>query len=1129
MRMILALKQQSSNANNVFDSTIGTDSSAGGKTPSEKNQTKSNNDFPTFGKEVDSSSLDINLGATSNPDPSKALPATQEGTTSTAQSDTAATVGSTQTESSTSSTGLRGIDGNPISTTNTETAQTSTPMQPSVAVDKPFDIGNLDPMWWWLLVPVILVPLLLFRFVMGTSSSYELSKYKYRGPSVQDPEAPNVRGRFKKRPSSHDAILSNDSSPTNDSVVSVENSSEVSDPDDDLSFLDEVEDQVFLDTPPSPVGKDLTDDSQTELSASLSGETDVESEKADSAPNLTVSNFSPESKTVNDQVDDSDVDFDFFMDDDDAQSDEVANSGTTEPSEENEDQFVEANANPDDAVMDSATEDSQFSTIEPASEHSNDAMADDDDELDLFGDDSGEEFTFEDDDELAVPAIAASGDNSDKPLVDAAAEIADSEEVAIEPEPEHSMVVADNGDDELDLFDDSDDEFTFEDDDEEVPAIAASSDSSDEPSVQAAEEIADSDDAEMEPVEESADHTMETVVAATASAAVVAAGAGKGGSWMKRLFGGRKAKQRAVKQEEVDESAISATAVTTLEDEVEDADLVDSASIEDLGVAQMDVEDVTPPVSVGVAESSELDFSDSGDAFSLDGDDSSDGLFDDDSDADYQFDAEEVVAPVANSKSDSSIDAVSAIDKELTDSIGIFDGNAEDFDASSEEIDALSEDIDILPEEVDDQEIALAATESLSISEPVEQIESIQIESMSSKTESEDIEDLPLETASSDADFEFKPVAHPAGSDDLPLLEDQMLDDIVSSESDSENAHQILPMGVVGRSGGRIEDTASGREDAEGIVADTMLPPASDSSSEELTKLRLRIEELESKNLSVEAERSSLESELEEAREASVKDKEALENEEKLANELKQAEEDKLADEKKLAEENKLADEQKIADMEQQLKDVQQAKQELEDQLAAEAEAKRHAAEEAEQARADAETARVDAETAREAADKAAAEAAEFREQAEQAVAAMEEAEQSAQSQDSSSAGMLGGSLLAAAGGAVAGAAMTGESGESQSEDDPFRLEPEQVKVMLKKLKNERKKRLKTKEYFLAADAKRREVASTLQQVSGELENLKLEFQKVSDASNDNASDQSVQALKDKLDAAEDALKKNNL
>ena len=137
----------------------------------------------------------------------------------------------------------------------------------------------------------------------------------------------------------------------------------------------------------------------------------------------------------------------------------------------------------------------------------------------------------------------------------------------------------------------------------------------------------------------------------------------------------------------------------------------------------------------------------------------------------------------------------------------------------------------------------------------------------------------------------------------------------------------------------------------------------------------------------------------------------------------------------------------------------------------------------------------------------------------------MKELEQAAETQHTS--GSFGGSLLAAAGGAVAGAAMAGSSDETPVDDDPFRLEPDQVKKMLLKLKTERKKRLKTKEHFLQVDAKRREVAQTLKKVTGELDSLKQEFEKVSTTSTDSVSKKSFEGLMEKLNSAEDALKKN--
>ena len=88
---------------------------------------------------------------------------------------------------------------------------------------------------------------------MGTSSSHELERYKYRGPTVEDPDAPNVRGRFKKKPRV-DQVTSNATEIVEDQAANLSgavagSSTAINDPDDDLSFLDEAESDVSIEDP----------------------------------------------------------------------------------------------------------------------------------------------------------------------------------------------------------------------------------------------------------------------------------------------------------------------------------------------------------------------------------------------------------------------------------------------------------------------------------------------------------------------------------------------------------------------------------------------------------------------------------------------------------------------------------------------------------------------------------------------------------------------------------------------------------------------------------------------------------------------------------------------------------------
>lgn len=996
MRLSPVRIQQNSNAGSVFDSTFGTVDNPAKEVPFEASKKNRKDDFPAFGSERDtfpsnsSSASDIQADS-AKPSPSSTTttkdlnPSTNQPVPDAQENAASSPTGSKQLNSDSSSVrsnGLVGVDGKPVASSVTQATTKAVPLQSPVSAEKPFDFSEINPMYWWLLVPLLLVPLFLFRFVMGTSSSYELAKYKYRGPSVQDPDDPSVRGRFKKRTSSHD------SSSVIDEAVGEEPAKDSADPEDDLSFLDEVEDEISFDVASTLAPTSHLDDSASELSADMTSESDAandlsandfEPQSVDSHEELISVNEQPtgsssESEPVNDHSD-SDVDFDFFMEDEDVQSnddlvtDEVAR--TAEPIGEIDKQFEDAAVDYQTSGSEAVADAAEFSLGQELDDNASD---DSDDGLDFSDDDSDNAFGIEDEE---VPDLAVSNAGTDDLTPDYADEVA------------------------------ADAEIEFADD-------------------------------------ESEDRTLETAVAATAAVAATV----KGGSWMKRLFGGRKGKKTAVEQDAVPEdNAIAATAVRETEDQEDDLQLEDVNPIEEQPVQEVGAEDTTVPDGVKISQSGEHDFSDSSEAFSLDDDDDSmDGMFDDDSDAGYQFDAEEAEAPVV---------------------------------AQSDESDS-ADDIEPMLSEQDDHhdEIVPAANATLP------ELESSQ--SDEDQLEPSDLTESRFDLASAKADGEFNPIGHPSGSEELPLLEDQLLDEIVDSETGSSSDDQVLPMETVGVAAGGVaagltENLGSEtvNEDA-GAIGFASEPTANDSSTELLAELRSRIEELESQNAAVEADRSSLKSEVEELRLVSV-------------------DEQKLEDDKN-----------RLAELEQQLNEERLAKQELEAKLTAEAEAKRQAAAEVEQARAEVEATQA---SAREAAAKA-----------EEAIA---KATADKTAAEKSSAGMSTGSLLAAAGGVVAGAAVADGSSESVSSDDPFRLAPDQVKVMLKKLKTERKKRLKTKEYFLEADAKRREVANTLQQVSGELENLKLEFQKVTDASTDNVPREAVAELKEKLDAAEDALKKN--
>ena len=1044
---------------------------------------------------------------------------------------------------------LLGVKGDSFKTAETQTAQISTQPQTLLSQQTPFDISNINPIWYLLLVPLILIPLLLFRFVMGTSSAYELDRYKYRGPTVTDPEAPNVRGRFKKRPRvQQPALIGTDVDEDKVSTLpdaTADSSNANIDPDDNLSFLDEAEDNVSLDLPTTSVNDLETAVPASDLAAELTnepfepGDFDLhgdEDQHQFSKPEAIVSNISSESEALNNPSD-SDLDFDFFSDDDDIQGSDAS-----------------------------------------ASEESSDT-------IESIG--STDETDKLDDEQLA----SFDSESEDVAIESAAVAFSDSE----------SDSVSNASDDDLSFFDDSDDGFSMDDAVGDAPEIAASDSMETDPIEETSqlEETLELETSESKVTEESKDQTIETAVAAAGAAAVAAGATAKSGSWMSRLFGGRKKKQRRGNDIPVEEDAIAATAVKEREEIEELEDL--SSVTED----QLATEPVAEPVFAEGASSTgaltddpsgEFDFSDSGESFSLEGDDSSDGLFDDDSDADYNFDAE-----IDSEPTPVEVDVKATTDAEELDSVDDVKSMWEEPDKTqdSDAVQANAETTDFQSMELADEPAAnadlvtsLPSSDSKNSSEldSVDDIESmweepdvaqendaVQANAKVDDSQSIGLADEPAENVdpaasslsveSEEIGEEFNPIGLTSSSEELPLLEDKMLDKLVESDAgDSGDSNQASASSPVNAASALPADTNS-----------------KESSDVLLSELQRRVDELESQNAAMESDRSSLQTELKELREAAEKNQVSAEDR-KMQAELQQKQEElerKLADERQAKQEletqNKAIEsehsslkaeleelkdaaensqvsaedqqkqeelQQKQEELEQQLVDEQHAKQELEERLAAESEAKQQAANEADEARTQVEAAKAEIEkatneaqeahTATEAAkletEKAAIEAAEFRQKADEALATVRELEQAAESQNAST-GSLGGSLLAAAGGAVAGAAIAGGSDESASvsqEDDPFRLEPEQVKKMLMKLKVERKKRLKTKQHFLEVDAKRREVTETLQKVTGELDNLKLEFEKVSNDSSENVSKEDMEKLVSKLNSAEQALKKKN-
>ena len=915
---------------------------------------------------------------------------------------------------------LVGVQGKPIATSESVAAQTVPPQQTLPSQEETFDLGSINPLYWLLLVPAILIPLLLFRFVMGTSSGNDLERYKFRGPTVKDPEDPTVRGRFKKRPRTDRPTPADDSI----AVDTDHRAQESSDLDDKLSFLDEAESDVSLDVAAASTN-DLESVPVPELAAELSSEPlelgdfdphGDEPSKQFAETKENVSNLSSESRPLNNQSD-SDLGFDFFSDDDDLQaSDNVASDELAELSAE------EVNSPVVDELPSSleATPNSEEVEVEPLASVASVSDASDDD-LDLFSDDSSDDFSL--DDGGVIPEIAASA-----PIE------SDSAEEALDVEVSEANVATHESEDQI----------------VETAAVAA---------------------------------------VGAAGAAAVAATA-KSGSWMSRFFGGRKKKQKVAADQLAADDTIAATAVKEVEDEVVDVemDVEDFGSEADEPVISDDRFAGEPVLTDGASTigfqddaSGEFDLADSGESFSLEGDDSSDGMFDDDSDAGYSFDAEEVQDP-----------PLSAIDATV-------DNDADELGAI-DDVESMWEEEQSDPEEisVDASSTAEDSLESIGLAQEQEKDSDLVTSAVG----------VECETSSE----EFSPIGHTCDSVQLPLLEDQMLGKLVDS-----SAHRITESSSVAHSVGGVAAAA-------GLASDAS---SGDSNDALLAELQRRIDELESQNATIESERSSLQSELEDMRETqpSAEDVQTREDLEKQLSEERLAKEEL---EQQLTAEAE-AKKQAALDAEQARAEAEASKTEAEN-IAAEVEQARAEAEaskaEAEAIAAEAEQARAEAEAAKAESEKAVAEAAEFRQKAEEAMASAKELEQAAESQQAS-VGSLGGSLLAAAGGAVAGAAMTGGSGESPVDDDPFRLEPDQVKKMLLKLKTERKKRLKTKEHFLQVDAKRREVAQTLKKVTGELDSLKLEFEKVSKASADGVSKESFKGLMEKLNSAEDALKKN--
>ena len=748
MRMSPKLVQERSDAGSVFDSTFATDNSAADQTSTRANR---QSDFPTSGQEFKASSDTSDGVSTSQPFPAKADVNSAGGAAASAKNDfdTSSSSFPTQADSANlfeessqtsadpaadKSADLVGVDGKSMSGSANQTTETSAPLRPPVPGDKPFDFSEIEFQWWWLCG--LIIPLLLFRYVMGTSSSYELDKYKYRGPAVQDPDDPNVRGRFKKRGSS------NEVQPGSDSTIATELPRLSADPDDDLSFLDEAEDEIVLESPTivsdnsefEQVASDLSadpDDESTHVSDAQSSVVDSEQDhltpEASSSP-------SAESQSMSDPTD-SDVDFDFFMDDDETQTIQTDASEIAEAP-------ISAGSAGEDVV--DATEDAGFALGNP--EPNAHAPEDSDDELDFLGDDSDDGFQLDDDDE--VPAIAALRDEEAKGDEKANADLA-----------------------------------------AEVATDASSVD------------------------EEAEEQSLAPAVAAAASVAAVAATT-KGGSWMSRIFGSRKAKQPAV-EEALEDNAIAATAIR--EEQDDDFDLEDLNEVDDQPVNLVEDEVIVVPAGSSGDESGEFSFSDSSDSFSLEDDDSSDGLFDDDSDAGYQFDMDEADAKPAASASavSSAVDdddednlfdesePLASVERDpldepavaATESVASFDfdedGSAESIELPDDKSVAMSEEggeeFAVVSEMPSNEELPLMEDHLLDDVVDSEDLSS-EIDLAEPVAEAADLtdsiklaDDQPLATAE-EADEEFAVVGQVPSSEELPLMEDQILDEIVDSE-----------------------------------------------------------------------------------------------------------------------------------------------------------------------------------------------------------------------------------------------------------------------------------------------------------------------------------------------------------
>ncbi len=673
------------------------------------------------------------------------------------------------------------------------------------------------------------------------------------------------------------------------------------------------------------------------------------------------------------------------------------------------------------------------------------------DETEVSFDDSEDEFDFSEDDDVVTPVGAqAESDATEFDLTHPESQVEDDED--------------------LDFFDDdSDAGFDFEEDEE----LAT------QPVATAALGEATVEDAFEDTDEKSA-------IATTATTAAVAGAATAGGSWFSRLFKKKKNRKTgdAPAGDDASESLVAVALENTsdsLESEVAQPSLNVTTS-DELEDEFSTVATITPDAD------DELDFL-AAKASANDDDDDDFGMFDDDSDAGYDFDLAgdepEVAAAIDATTTGSQAPSVQddVIDKPVAD----IDSGPSDADMFAEPVETAAVSHDAIGE-VDT--LADSDPDSDSFTAMWDDDEELVVESGPNGADSSDavvteVAGDPACHAEGELDVQVEPLAMAALQDELPLLEDQFLDDLVQPESEAT----ATPQADEQEADDSIGIAATGAAAAAGLVAVTT------TESARLSELNARIAELESQN----QEKDAL----------IAKTQESL-----AAAEAEQKSHDSVADQ--------------IASIQEELDSVKTVEQHLRSELATAEEEKQNAIAVAEERQAEIEQAKTLVEEAEGAMADAQAKAEATQATADAALAEAEQAkaELAAKAESETDSG----SLMGAAGGGLAAMAVASAdeqpSNNAAADDDPFNLPPEKVKVMLKKLKTERKKRLKTKEHLQAAKAKHQEVTATLAKVNQELESLK---QRVSGAelSSDElslADSGEFPSLQSKLDSAEDEL-----